>query len=362
MSSPPRVVVDCRWLDSGGAGRVTELLLRGLARRPDDFRWVLWGPASVEGLAWPGAEMILEHRDPRTWHGQRSWFGIPSCDLVLFMHQQRPLRPVPSATFIHDTIPLRFAAGALSRVARQAFLKRVARISCRVVTPSEHSRRSVVADLAIDPDRVTAVQLPADPQMARRVGELRRAAARQDTALYLGLFLPHKNLQRLIKAFAGTSFRREGGKLLLIGGLPRHYEEFTEALSPEQRSYVETRPFVGQAEVEEALATCRFLVQPSLEEGFGLPAWEALACGVPVCASDGGALPEVTRGWADEFPADSVERMRAAIDACALRSASLTPDDAETASRKFLDQTTKLEDFAGAMVEVIERCLSTPGV
>jgi glycosyltransferase involved in cell wall biosynthesis len=356
MPSSPRVLLDCRWLDSGGAGRVTELLLRGLAGEAGGFRWILWGPQSVERLSWQGADLVVEPRDPRTWNGQRSWFDLPDCDLALFMHQQRPQRAVPSVTLIHDTIALRFARGPVTRSAKRAFLRRVARISRQLLTPSEYSRSCIIADLGVDADRVTVMPLPADAEMARRVAELRRRSTREDTALYLGLFLPHKNLERLVEAFARTSFCREGGKLLLMGGLGRQHDSFVAALTEEQRSYVETRPFGAQADVEQALATCRFLVQPSLEEGFGLPAWEALVCGVPVCASDGGALPEVTRGLAYEFPARSVERMAEALDACAARAASLTPDQAESASRRFLDQARSIEDFAHEVLEVLDRC------
>src|SRR5688572_23762927 len=108
----PRILLDCRWLNSGGAGRITELLLRGLAATPGEEKWVLWGPSVLEDLAWPGAEVVLEPVNPRKWNGQRSWFDLPACDTAVFMHQQRPLRRVPSVTFIYDTIPLRFASGS----------------------------------------------------------------------------------------------------------------------------------------------------------------------------------------------------------------------------------------------------------
>ena len=359
MSSPPRILLDCRWLDSGGAGRVTELLLRALAAGPMEAAWILWGPESVEALAWPGTEVIIEPRDPRTWNGQRNWFDIPPCDLALFMHQQRPLRRVPSVTVIHDTIPLRYASGSLNRAVKRQFLKRVAGISRQVVTASEFSKRCIEADLGIAPEKISLIGWPGDTEMAERVAALRRELASQPVALYLGLFLPHKNLERLIEAFGKTRFRSEGGGLLLMGATPAQEAALTSRLSSAQREYVETRPFGSQSELESLLAGCRFLVQPSLEEGFGLPAWEALCCGVPLCVSDGGSLPEITSGWADEFPAASLDEMIDALDACASRAAGLTPEAAEGASKRFLSQAPSLGDLAAQMDKILRHGLAS---
>jgi glycosyltransferase involved in cell wall biosynthesis len=92
-------------------------------------------------------------------------------------------------------------------------------------------------------------------------------------------------------------------------------------------------------------ATSLFLVQPSLEEGFGLPAWEAISCGLPVCVSDGGSLPEVSRGFAEPFPAASVVAMSAAIDACAMAARRRTPDDAAAQSTAVRRQAPTVREF-----------------
>ena len=350
---PPRILLDCRWLNSGGAGRVTELLLRGLATDPGEATWVLWGPPDVEALSWPGAEVAIERLDPRTWNGQRNWFDLPRADFSVFLHQQRPLRAVPAATYMHDTIPLHFASGNLDRSMKRLFLRRVAAISTPVIAPSEYSRRSICADLGVAPQRVTVMKMAGDARMAARVAELRRTHPGEPFALYLGLFLPHKNLERLIESFGVTRFCSEGGRLLLMGGSPTDQRALEARLSPAQREYVQTRPFGSQQEVESLLATCRFLVQPSLEEGFGLPAWEALCCGVPVCASDGGSLPEITQGLADEFPATSVDRMAEALDACATRAKSVTPETAEKASEAFLSSAPSVGEMAAQLRDVV---------
>ena len=76
-----------------------------------------------------------------------------------------------------------------------------------------------------------------------------------------------------------------------------------------------------QPELEELLATAIALVQPSLEEGYGLPVQEALFAGVPVAAARAGALPEVAAGRAELFDPYDLDDIARAIDAAAVSSA-----------------------------------------
>lgn len=350
----PRTLIDCRWLNKGGAGRVTELLLRGLAADPGETGWVLWGPPEVERLAWPGARVVPEEHDPRMWNGQRDWWRIPPCSQALFVHQQRPLRRLPAVTMIHDTIPLRFSAGAADREIKRRFLRRVAAISRQVVTPSEFSRRRILEDLGVPPSKVSVTCLPGDPEMSARICRIRRSSGRERFALYLGLFLPSKNLDRLVEAFGRTEFRAGGGRLVLAGGRPEECAALARRYPSSRWGFLEVLPFAGQPEMERLMATCAFLVQPSLEEGFGLPAWEALCSGVPVCASSAGSLPEVTRGVADTFDPRSVDRMAAALDLTAERSARLTAGQADAAAASFLAQAPTIASFAAVMTEILQ--------
>ncbi len=95
------------------------------------------------------------------------------------------------------------------------------------------------------------------------------------------------------------------------------------------------------------------MVQPSLEEGFGLPAWEAQTCGVPVCVSDGGSLPETTLGFARPFPATSVDAMAAALDASAAEARALGPEDAARRSEAFRAKAPTLREFADRFLDAV---------
>jgi glycosyltransferase involved in cell wall biosynthesis len=106
--------------------------------------------------------------------------------------------------------------------------------------------------------------------------------------------MPHKNLGRLMEAFALVA-RRLPVRLVLTGwGRPRHVRELQEriaALGIERR--VDWRPYAADEELLALYQGARALVLPSLHEGFGLTALEAMACGTPVVAARVSSLPEV---------------------------------------------------------------------
>jgi glycosyltransferase involved in cell wall biosynthesis len=226
--------------------------------------------------------------------------------VAVYLHQIRPLRPGRSVTLIHDTIPLRHGR---NRAAKRLFYRAVARLSTRIVTVSEHSKRSIEHDLGVPAEKISVVTYPVDEDLAARVRRLRAELPAEPSAIYVGRFSQHKNLDRLVQAFAKTSFREEGGSLRLVGGDPSELSTLVTG--------VEVEGPCTQQRLEELYATSRLLVQPSLEEGFGLPAWEAMGCGLAVCSSDAGSLPEVTKGLVRSFSPTDIDGMAAAIDATA---------------------------------------------
>jgi hypothetical protein len=71
-----------------------------------------------------------------------------------------------------------------------------------------------------------------------------------------------------------------------------------------------------------------------------------MSCGLPVCVSDGGALPEIVAGVADPFPATSVDAMAASIDACARAGAERPSGPAPPAG-------PSVEEFAAQVEEIV---------
>jgi len=292
--SGKRIVLDCRWLGMGGAGRVTELLLAELQDDPPPGEWVLWGrPPRIEPFRFEGAAVVPSTGDPRTWFGQRDALRIPAGELTIFLHQIRPLARRPSLTVIYDTIPLRHGGSGPSRKAKRAFFVAAARASDQIVTLSEFAREGMVRDLGIPPERISVTHLPVDRPRAARIAEHRAELGQVPRLLYLGRFAPHKNLERLCLAFRETRFAAGGGELVLVGGDRGETERLAAWIAANGITGASARTACAEDELDRLLATSRALAQPSLEEGYGLPAFEAAATGLPVLATRTGGMTEL---------------------------------------------------------------------
>jgi len=161
------------------------------------------------------------------------------------------------------------------------------------------------------------------------------------TALYLGADLPHKNLERLVKAFATTSFQQRGGRLVLIGMDEQNCARLS-ALAASSGTHADVLGRVSDAELEDLMVHAGLVVQPSLEEGFGLPVAEAMAAGIPIAASSGGSLPEITRGAVEHFDP---------TDLCAIADA--IDDASKRTEQTDISWPTPL-DLARAVIEICE--------
>ncbi|MFL5732310.1 MAG: glycosyltransferase family 4 protein, partial [Chloroflexia bacterium] len=227
-------------------------------------------------------------------------------DLLLCPVNVRPFFcPCPVVVTVHDLIFLRYPEKY--RPAKRRYLKAMttwsARHAAHVIAVSEATRRDVISLLGVEPGRVTTVHNGVSEQFKPLGREEREAFRREKSVtgraiLYLGTLEPRKNLVTLLTAFAALA--QEPGcrdVTLLIGGSKGwYYEEiFTTA---ERLGLVagERVRFLGRVPDEELplwYNIADIFAYPSLYEGFGLPALEAMACGTPVIASNTSSLPEV---------------------------------------------------------------------
>ena len=111
--------------------------------------------------------------------------------------------------------------------------------------------------------------------------------------LVVGRHNPHKNLARVIKAFAYAKINDY--QLIFVGPFDkRHTPSLIKLINNYKLSHLCVwKGWIDDAEKLSLLNECHALIIASLWEGFGLPALEAMACGTPVIASERGALPEV---------------------------------------------------------------------
>lgn len=167
----------------------------------------------------------------------------------------------------------------------------VARRIERVITVSENSWKDIHREHKVPYDRMHVVPVGVDPEqfkplpaVARRPGHLITTAS-ADVAM--------KGLSFLLEALAKLRTERDDLHLTVIG---RKKEGGKSADTIERlglTDHVEFVTGVTDERIVELYAEAELAVVPSLYEGFSLPAIEAMACGVPVVATTGGALPEV---------------------------------------------------------------------
>jgi len=121
----------------------------------------------------------------------------------------------------------------------------------------------------------------------------KRYSLESDYVLYVGTVHPRKNLLRLVRAY--SQLKRQGAiaERLVIAGKRGWLEgEILQAVR-EAGGHVTVTGFVPEEDLPALMSGARLFAIPSLFEGFGLPALEAMACGTPVLAAYGSSLPEV---------------------------------------------------------------------
>jgi len=200
------------------------------------------------------------------------------------------LRGVRSVVLAHDLLPLRHPQLSPLLAYHLAYVPLVLHRAVRVLCNSEATARELHGRLGVPSRRLLPIRLGFDPGLLRPLG-----LQRQPFFLVLGRHDPHKNLARLLRAFAALNDPDGQLRLKLVGPQDRRYTPRLQDLAAELgiAHRCDWLAWVSDAERLQLLNRCRALVLVSLWEGFGLPALEGLACGAPVIAARAGALPEV---------------------------------------------------------------------
>ncbi|NER91083.1 glycosyltransferase family 1 protein [Moorena sp. SIO3A2] len=139
--------------------------------------------------------------------------------------------------------------------------------------------------------------------------------------LYIGRPDPHKNLHRLIEAFAGLANCHDY-QLWIAGATDKRYTPLLEAQAEQLdiSSQVKFLGYVPQHQLPTMIRNAIAFVFPSLWEGFGIPVLEAMACGTPVITANLSSLPEVAGDAAILINPYNPEEITAAMAAVATDS------------------------------------------
>jgi len=249
------------------------------------------------------------------------------CGLYHNPYYLMPYRPgLPTVVTIYDLIPLRFPE-TVSLRARWLFRWATAlalRTASHILAISQATRRDLLALYHLSPQKVTAIPLAVDPafrlQPPAEIERVRRTYGLPERyVLYLGINKPHKNLLRLIEAWhlLVRSWKPGTGRpqLVIAGPWDARYPEARERVGELDLSgHVRFLGFVLDGDLPALYSGATLFLFPSLYEGFGLPALEAMACGTPVVCSNTSNLPEIVGQAALTFDPLDVAEMAARIE------------------------------------------------
>ena len=285
--------------------------MQALARRDDDDQYLLLcreaDQAFVESLG-PRFEALP---DTSPHYSVTEQLRIPLAlrrrrvDLFHAPHYVVPrLVPCPYVVTIHDCIHLRFPQylpNRLASVYAKAMMQMAARGARRVFTVSYASKLDILHYLRIPADRVEVIynapdqHITAQPPAETLARTRDRYQLTSPFILYTGNIKPHKNIDRLIEAYADLRRRGiEDYKLLIIGDEVSKYPNLRRLVHRfHLHQHVRFLGFVPDATLAALYRLATVFVFPSLYEGFGLPPLEAMTAGAPVITSNVSSLPEV---------------------------------------------------------------------
>ena len=326
---PVRVALDASAIPDppGGAGRYVLALAAALDRRDDvdltvvsrsgdTARWpspVLARAPALRPvrLGWEqvGLPQVVRHLGVQVHHGPHYTMplalGLPAVvtihDLSFFTHPEWHQRT--KVAFFRSAIRTA-AVRATALVAVSAATAQLLQDRVRPKAPV-HVIHHGVDHTRFRPDD------PGDDQAARA-----RVGVRQPYVAFLGTIEPRKDVPTLIRAFDRLAEARPDLTLVLAGGRGWGLETVERALhDAKHRRRIRMVGYVAEAEMPALLRGAAVVAYPSLEEGFGLPVLEALACGAPVVTTSGTVMEEVAGGAALLTPPGDADRLADALEA-----------------------------------------------
>lgn len=286
--------------------------------------------------------VLLKPKDVPTWRTKNEHFIVVECphdefsfdeqlgfkkqldnlrpDLVHFGMVQQPVFYTGTVvTTIHDLTTIRFINPAKNKLVfklKQSIyrevIKRAARKSAVVLTPTQFVKDDLVAFTQVDPAKILVTLEAADPiqSMAAALPGLQN----KKFIMYVGRPTPHKNLERLLDAFQLLHAQHPALHLVLAGKTDANYHRIAGLVQTKHIKNVIFTDFISDGELRWLYEHCQAYVFPSLSEGFGLPGLEAMQHGAPVVSSDATSLPEVYGDAAHYFDPLNTQAMADAIN------------------------------------------------
>jgi glycosyltransferase involved in cell wall biosynthesis len=310
-----------------GVGEYIHTLVKAYAAAHDDEVMVFtssWKDRPPPTLASELRARVVDRRVPVSvlnylWH-RAEWPPVealaPAADVVHAAHPLLiPSRHAAQVVTIHDLFFLTHPERTQAEVRRDypGLAANHARRADAVITSSAHTKVLLCERLGVTADRIYLC--PPGAPTWRSLGHAPNLPG-DGYILFLGTLEPRKNVGVLLDAYIALAGRgRHVPRLVIAGGATPDAREWLDRMSRAPLAEVVTyKGYVAHEDRERLYAGARALVLPSLDEGFGLTALEAMSAGVPVVTSNRGSLPEVVAGAGVVLDPTDIDAWASAID------------------------------------------------
>lgn len=315
-----KIVIDGRWIKQTGIGRYVEETLHGVLENDKVNEYVLMvRPEDRDKLSYDAPNLTMVDA-PEPWFTFREqtsfWWRLrkQKADLMHFTNFDFPLLYRRKFVItIYDLTLLEFK-NINSRkmlpfyyhfkdMVMRFVLKSGVKRSQLIFVPTEYVKDGLVKKFDVPPRKIIVTSAAAEMPYKRPRVDLLKFGINKPYLLYVGNAYPHKNLERLIIAFGKLITEYMLDYQLVIAGRKDHFHERLEQEVANVRldDRVIFTDYVSDAELAGLYKKASLYVFPSLSEGFGLPALEAMSYGVPVACSDATCLPEIAGDAAEYF-------------------------------------------------------------
>lgn len=313
--APLTIAMDGRFLQDkwDGVGRYAHGLLHGLSQLEGNHRVVLFIDPSLPNTRFDLDQLVqtgkveIRHMRLPLYHPRELWtwpmllrnvgaqvFHSPYMWVPLVL-------PCPLVSTVHDMIFDRYPEyipGKRFLVPYKIMSRLSLWLSRAVIAVSESTRRDIVQYARVRPNKIVTVLEGVESRFQRITDPVVLDAVRQKYnlpphfILAIGARRPHKNIPRLVSAYAQIADEVEQS-LVLVGSIDTRFSPEAELGELKGRGRIIETGRVDDDDLNALYSLADLFVQPSIIEGFGLPLAEAMACGCAVICSETSSLPEV---------------------------------------------------------------------
>jgi len=264
------------------------------------------------------------------WHSIKEqlffpfWLLNKKIDLVHFTYFSFPVFcPKKFILTIHDLIPWHYATGKASTLpkfiyfVKQFFYKIIlwigARRAVKIIAVSESTKKDIIKTLHINPEKIEVIYEGVDQKLQKK-SEVKLP---RNFILYVGNAYPHKNLERLLQAYAAVCKKNSDinfPKLVLAGPDDYFYKLIKkQVIDMNLKDFVIFSGLVKDTQLNFLYKNAKGFVTASLSEGFGLPGLEAMSFGCPLACSDIGIFKEIYTDVPRYFNPEKIEDIQKAL-------------------------------------------------